>query len=323
MHFGGRTCQFFAIGPHFGIWFVAMASLISVCIATHRRPEGLDRLLTSMAAQSGAPPFDVIVVDNDKTGSGERVAARHRGRLALSYLVEPVRGLARVRNRAVASAGTPFIAFIDDDEWAPPEWLAAMYGVANDFGADAVIGGVEQVFDEGVPDYIRSCGLFDNPQRRNGAVVPWYLTRTSNALIRRESLPDVFAPFSTDFDLLGGEDLELFRRMIDDGARFVAAEVNVFESRPFARANLRWVLRRAMRNGGTFGAVEWGQSDRRTSARRLGKAGVEAMRHAARVVGLWNKDRLSSGRHIVRTCEEVGKILHLAGIRIEEYRTHP
>ncbi len=300
-----------------------MAGLISVCIATHRRPEGLDRLLTSLAAQSGAPAFDVIVVDNDRTGSGEQVTARYRDRLALSYLVEPVRGLARVRNRAIASAGTRFIAFVDDDEWAPPEWLAAMYGVANDFGADVVIGGVEQVFDDRVPDYIRTCGLFDNPPRRNGAAVPWYLTRTSNALIRRESLPDFFAPFSPHFDLMGGEDLELFRRMIDNGARVVAADVDVFESRPFARANLRWVLRRALRNGGTFGAVEWGQSDRKTSARRLVTAGVETIRHSARVVGLWNKDRSSSGRHIVRTCEEIGKILHLAGIRIEEYRTHP
>ena len=300
-----------------------MASLVSVCIPTHRRPEGLDRLLTSLAAQSGAPPFDVIVVDNDSTGSAEQVAVRHRDRLALSYLVEPVRGLARVRNRAVASVATPFIAFIDDDEWAPPEWLAAMHHVASDFAADVVIGGVEQVFDDAVPDYIRTCGLFDNPPRRNGAVIPWYLTRTSNALIRRESLPDSFAPFSTRFDLVGGEDLELFRRMIDDGARVVAADVNVFESRPFTRANLRWVLRRALRNGGTFGAVEWDRSDRQTSAQRLARSGAEAIRHAAKVVGLWNKDRSSTGRHIVRACEEVGKILHLAGIRIEEYRIHP
>jgi hypothetical protein len=111
--------------------------------------------------------------------------------------------------------------------------------------------------------------------------------------------------------------------MIDNGARVVAADVNVFESRPFARANLRWVLRRALRNGGTFGAVEWGQSDRKTSARRLARAGAETIRHFARVVGLWNKNRSLSGRHIVRTGEEVGKILHLAGIKIEEYRTHP
>jgi glycosyltransferase involved in cell wall biosynthesis len=300
-----------------------MASLVSVCIPTHRRPEGLDRLLTSLAAQSGAPPFDVIIVDNDSTGSGEQVAARHRHRLALSYLVEPVRGLARVRNRAVACARTRFIAFIDDDEWAPPEWLANLHRVANDFCADVVIGGVEQVFDDKVPDYIKACGLFDNPPRCDGAPVPWYLTRTSNALIRRESLPDLFAPFSTHFDLAGGEDLELFRRMIDHGARVVAANASVFESRPVNRANLRWVLRRALRNGGTFGAVEWGRSDRKTSARRLARAGVEAIRHAAKVVGLWNRDRSGAGRHVVRACEEVGKILHLAGIRIEEYRTHP
>jgi succinoglycan biosynthesis protein ExoM len=300
-----------------------MASVVSVCIATHRRPEGLERLLTSLVAQSGAPLFDVIIVDNDSSGSGEQVVARFLDRLAVSYCVEPIRGLAKVRNRAIASAKTPFIAFIDDDEWAPPDWLAMLYRVANDFSADVVIGGVEQVFDDKVSDYIRTCGLFDNPPRRDGLPVPWYLTRTSNALIRRSSLPDLVAPFSAHFDLAGGEDLHLFRRMIDGGACIVAANSSVFESRPVSRADLRWVLRRALRNGGTFGEVEWGRSDSKTHMRRLARSSLEAIRHAAKVIRLWNRDRSGAGRHIVRSCEEIGKILHLAGIRVEEYRTHP
>jgi glycosyltransferase involved in cell wall biosynthesis len=298
-----------------------MSSVVTVCIATHKRPAGLERLLRSLAAQRGAPPFDVIVVDNDAAGSGKDVAERFRDRLVLSYMVEPVRGLARVRNRAVASAAAPFVAFIDDDEWAPPEWLASLHRVAVDFAADVVIGGVEQVFDADVADYIRACGLFDNPPRRDGAPVPWFLTRTSNALVRHASLPEPRSPFSTHFDLVGGEDLHLFRRMIDAGARVVAADTHVFEERPVSRANLRWVVRRAIRNGGTFGEVEWAGGAKRL--RRLTTAAGVAARSAARVVALWHRDRPKAGRHIVRTGEEVGKMLYLTGIRIEEYRTHP
>ena len=138
-----------------------MASEVSVCIATHRRPEGLERLLTSLVDQKDAPFFDVIVVDNDAGRSGERVAVQFQDRLRLSYLVEPVRGLARTRNRGVAAARTPFIAFIDDDEWASPEWLAKLAQMANTSGADVVIGPVERVFADEVPDYIRACGSFD------------------------------------------------------------------------------------------------------------------------------------------------------------------
>ena len=300
-----------------------MTSIVSICISTHLRPEGLERLLGSLAAQRGAPPFNVIVVDNDSARSGEQITGRFHDRLDLSYLVEPVRGIARARNRAVASAKARYIAFIDDDEWAPAEWLATLYRVAGDFNADAVIGGVEQVFDDEVPDYIRACGLFDNPFHPDGSALPWYLTRTSNALIRRESLPDLSAPFSLHFDLVGGEDLDLFRRMIDGGARIVAATSSVFESRPVSRANLRWLLRRAVRNGGTFGEIEWSRRDPKRSARLLAGAVGKAIRHGIKVIRLWNRDRSRAGRHVVRTCEEVGKILYLTGIRIEEYRAHP
>jgi hypothetical protein len=35
---------------------------------------------------------------------------------------------------------------------------------------------------------------------------------------------------------------------------------------------------------------------------------------------LWNRDRSSAAWHLRRGCMAIGKILHLAGIRIEEYR---
>lgn len=300
-----------------------MARLVTVCIATHRRPAGLERLLLSLTQQASAPPFDVVVVDNDRAGTGRDIADRFRDRLALTYVVEPVRGLSSVRNRLVSSTDAPFVAFIDDDEWAPPSWLASLTRVADESQADAVIGGVEQEFDAGVADYVRTCGLFDNPPRCDGAPVPWYLTRTSNALVRRASLPDPTSPFSSRYDLVGGEDLHLFRRMIDAGARVVAADTNVFESRPLSRATLRWVIRRAVRNGGTFGEVEWGRSGWSTGLARLALASRSAAVNAFRVVALWNRDRRKAGRHIVWTCEEIGKILYLTGIRIEEYRSHP
>jgi succinoglycan biosynthesis protein ExoM len=300
-----------------------MTSEITVCIATHRRPEGLQRLLTSLVDQRDSPAFDVIVVDNDAGRSGERVAVQFQDRLGLSYLVEPVRGLARTRNRAVAAARTPFVAFIDDDEWASPEWLAKLAQRANKSGADVVIGPVERIFAEDVPEYIRTCGSFDNVLGADGTIVPWYAARTGNAFIRRDALPDRYAPFSTRFDFTGGEDTNLFRHMIEGGALIVAArDAVVFEHRPLNRANLRWVVRRALRNGGTIAGIEWGRCDWKTKVRRVHTAIEDAMREGGRARTLWKRDRSSAVRHLVRACMEFGKILHSAGIRIEEYRKH-
>jgi succinoglycan biosynthesis protein ExoM len=297
---------------------------INVCIATHRRPEGLDRLLRSLSVQTGAPAFDLIVVDNDEKRSGEPIVDRFRDRLPLTYLVEAVRGVARVRNRAVAAATGPLIAFIDDDEWATPEWLSHLARVARRTRADAVVGQVQSAFDVGTPEYIRHCGLFDVLALADGATVPWFQTRTSNALVRRDALPDRVAPFSTRDDLVGGEDVRMFKRMISRGALIVAApSAVVFESRPARRSNLRWVIRRAVRNGGTIADFEWEDDSLVRRLGRLPRAARVALGRAIQVALLWNRDRQRAARRLVTACEDFGKVLHLLGIRIEEYRNHP
>jgi len=296
----------------------------SICIATHRRPQGLEKLLGSLASQKGAPPFDVIVVDNDREKSAESVALQFRAIIPLTYLVEPVRGIARARNRAIAISRSPFLAFIDDDEWATPQWLAMLDRENNRSAADVVIGRVEVEFDAGVSELVRHCGLFDPSPLPDGATVPWYQTRTSNAYVRRDALPDREAPFSTRFDLIGGEDVYLFKKMIDSGARVVAAAAAVvFEHRSVERANFTWVLRRALRNGGTIAEIEYSAMPFVVRVRdgfRFGWAGGHEL---VRAGAAWSRDRAQVGRHLVSAGEGIGKLLHALGVRIEEYRRHP
>ena len=46
---------------------------ITVCVATHRRPEGLARLLASLAVQDAGVPFETIVVDGASTCADDEV----------------------------------------------------------------------------------------------------------------------------------------------------------------------------------------------------------------------------------------------------------
>ena len=57
---------------------------ISICIATHRRPRQLAQLLTSLVEQEEAPPFEVVVVDNDVARSAETVIQEFNQRLQLT-----------------------------------------------------------------------------------------------------------------------------------------------------------------------------------------------------------------------------------------------
>jgi succinoglycan biosynthesis protein ExoM len=294
----------------------------TVCIATHRRRRGLERLLASLVAQENSPSFDVVIVDNDREKSAEPVALAFRDKLPLTYLVEPVRGIARSRNRAVAASRSPSLAFIDDDEWATPQWLAALEHESERSTADVVIGRVEVVFDLDVPELVRRCGLFDPSPLPDGAIVPWYMTRTSNAYVRRDALPDRDTPFSTRYDLIGGEDVQLFGRMIASGRRVVASTTAlVFEHRPIRRANIRWVFRRALRNGGSIVDCEWTAMAPLSRLRRGLQCGWLGARKLARARADWRRDG-NAGRHLVDGGQEIGKLLRVFGIRIVEYRHH-
>jgi succinoglycan biosynthesis protein ExoM len=300
-----------------------MDTEVRICIVTHRRPQQLERLLMSLVEQDEAPPFEVAIVDNDAERSAEPIAEKFRERLSLTYLVEPIRGLARVRNRAVAASKLKYLVFIDDDHDANPRWLASLYKIAIQTNADAVIGSTTTLFDKEVPDFIRACGFFDESPYVDGEIVPWYDTDGGNCIIRRGALPHASAPFSTNFDLTGGEDVDLFYRMINNGAHVVAAaQARSVTYRSASRASLFWVVRRALRNGGTFVEVLWGPCGWRLKMRRSWNSGIEGAKSAVRAGLLWRRDKTLAIQQLLAACHNYGIVLRLLGIRIEEYRHH-
>src|SRR5208283_2659817 len=75
----------------------------------------------------GAPPFEVVVVDNASTDATCEVADRaaSRGVVPVRYAYEPEPNRGKARNRGVALAAGALLAFCDDDVQAPPGWIAA------------------------------------------------------------------------------------------------------------------------------------------------------------------------------------------------------
>ena len=300
-----------------------MGTDISICIATHRRPHQLEQLLKSLVEQEEAPPFEVVVVDNDATCSAELVVKKYTQSLRLTYLVEPSRGLARVRNRTVAATASKYLAFIDDDHRAGPRWLASHSQIQMQTNAAAVIGRTDVVFDRQVPDFIRNCRIFSRTRYSDRNIVPWYHATTANCFIRRDALPHAAAPFSPSFDLTGGEDVDLFYRMIESGALVVASEqAHTISYRPASRASLFWILRRAFRNGGTQVEVAWGPCDCRQKVRRSCNAAVIGAKHTVKAVWLWPSNKATALDRLLQACEQFGIVARLCGIRIQEYRRH-
>ena len=109
---------------------------ISVVVATRERPAQLAHCLDSLL-RVDYPQFEIVVVDNAPATSATArlVAERYCGRV--TYLREPVRGLANAHNRGLTAAGGKLVAFTDDDVVVDRDWLPA---VAEAFRSSADAG---------------------------------------------------------------------------------------------------------------------------------------------------------------------------------------
>jgi glycosyltransferase involved in cell wall biosynthesis len=100
---------------------------ISVIVPTRNRSGLLRALLQDLRAQeAGDLEFEVLVVDNasrDDTRAVVLAVAACDPRLR--YIYEPARGASLARNRGIASARAPILAFLDDDLRPAPNWVLA------------------------------------------------------------------------------------------------------------------------------------------------------------------------------------------------------
>jgi glycosyltransferase involved in cell wall biosynthesis len=101
------------------------APRISAVICTHNRADYLERALGSLTQQSlPVDEFEVLVVDNASTDATAEIARRFVDWLpTLRYLREDRLGLSWARNTGAASCRSPYLAYLDDDARAAPNWL--------------------------------------------------------------------------------------------------------------------------------------------------------------------------------------------------------
>lgn len=99
-----------------------MPAPLTIAIVTKRRPQQLARCLASLCWQT-VHSFEVLVVDNDSTGSAECVVAAFKENLSITYLQEARPGVPFARNTAIENVTTPFLAFIDDDCVVEKHWV--------------------------------------------------------------------------------------------------------------------------------------------------------------------------------------------------------
>jgi glycosyltransferase involved in cell wall biosynthesis len=126
---------------------------VAVVIPTRDRAEYLETTLRSLAAQNVDGAYELVVVDDGSSDKTSEVVARW-GAAYIRH--EQPRGINVARNAGVRASSAAVIAFLDDDVYAPPNWLGAVIaGAAAYEDADAFGGPIRAVFEGRSP---HACG---------------------------------------------------------------------------------------------------------------------------------------------------------------------
>lgn len=227
---------------------------VSVIVPTLRRPEGLERAVRSVFAQTSVADrlATIVVVDNDPQGSAAALVKQLAAKAPVPVLYRhaPRPGVATARNAGLAATDAPLIAFLDDDEAASPGWLAELLSAQASTGADVVFGPIRGRVPDGsgwATAYLERFFGRDGPD--SDRLIDHPFGCGNSLMVRTTALPGA-APFDVAADQAGGEDDALFAALSARGGRFGwAADAWVDEHAPAHRATMAYALSRAFAYG--------------------------------------------------------------------------
>jgi N-acetylglucosaminyl-diphospho-decaprenol L-rhamnosyltransferase len=196
------------------------ADFLSVIVLNYNGRRWLRPCLDALAAQRGAPPFEVIVVDNASTdGSAEAVrdyiqgtaAVVDKGAFEALHFVENGAnlGFAAGNNAGARTARGAMLAFLNNDTVVEPDWLARLYRALTTQPQFALATSRLVFLDD--PSTVDSAG--DGYLRAGGAFKHGYGGRAEDARVSREVFGACGGAFLTRrsvFEALGGFDERFF-----------------------------------------------------------------------------------------------------------------
>lgn len=123
--------------------------MISVLMLTYNRENLVSRAIESILAQT-YKEFEFIIVDNGSTDRSGKIADEYAAKDKRIRVIHRERGsISAGRNTALDAAKGEYIAFIDDDDRAEPDFLEFLLDLLLESGADiSICGAADKAFDE-------------------------------------------------------------------------------------------------------------------------------------------------------------------------------
>lgn len=261
----------------------------------------------------------LIVVENDTIANLQETlhALPSVPTHPVHYRWEPRLGIPIARNRCLDTAaelGATHIAFVDDDEWLPADWLVNIWSYYLQHEAlSAIQGPVLSQLPAGVSPHFLD--LFQRKPRETGTEL--HMCMTNNVLTSMAFFSTYQLRFDESRPLAGGTDSKLFRQARTLGARLLyCAESPVYEEVPAQRITYRWLSKRHFRIGLTIGEhteVPLVRHCLSTSSRAL----ISALKSSLYFV---SGNRKKHWKHWLKSCRLAGECLGPFGFKVNAYR---
>ncbi|MEM7523545.1 MAG: glycosyltransferase [Pseudomonadota bacterium] len=228
---------------------------VDICLCTYRRPHLAETLRTVLAQETSALACRVIIADNDVEPSAkamvEEIAAG--APMPVTYVHAPKQNISLARNACLDAATGDWVAFLDDDETAPPDWIETLWRHATRTGQDIVFGPAHAIYPDDAPEWIREADYHTNLAPVHNGVVE--TGHTCNVLMRWGEHETTRERFLLSKGRTGGEDVEFFFRMHRAGRILGSCdEAGVYEVTAPERLTYAWVRKRRFLAGQFHGA---------------------------------------------------------------------
>lgn len=182
--------------------------IVTVVVSTRNRSKSLRKCLLSLVNQSApADVFEVLIVDNNSSDdTAEVISDIVKDHQHVRSCRENTLGLSCARNRGLKEGRGEYVAYIDDDAEAFPDWIQEMLAFLRRNGSVVTFGGPhEATVDTPLPGWFPpEFGTFElGPKEFSLNATTEFLCGT-NMVFKRDVLLDI-GGFSPDLGMSGNK----------------------------------------------------------------------------------------------------------------------
>ena len=241
---------------------------LTVVVCTYNRAHQLMHVLESLACQTVDPEqLEVIVVDNNSQDETAGIAQKHLSRFRYHQFHQELRqGLSYARNCGWRAASGDYVAFLDDDAQAMPDWCERILAAFTTVSPTpvAVGGPIFPWYEVPPPSWFsddfelrtwgNECGFLPDSRARFGF--------SGSNMAFPKCVLEKHHGFNPEFGMVGGdmglgEEADLFSRIFEKEPYFwYDPNVRVKHWVPIRNMTVSYRLRRMYKSGLTRALIE-------------------------------------------------------------------